>query len=190
MALSHLGISREVAIDTENSAEANACRRFFDIARDASLQEFPWPFATKIDDLSLVEEDPNEEWGYSYRYPSDCFNLRRILSGTRIDTKDTRIPYRISKDSTGKLIFTDLEEAQAEWTVRITDAAEFSPTFALALSFRLAVYIAPRLMAGNSSKRQQELMQLYMMHGEKAADLAANEEQPDIPPESEFITGR
>src|SRR5665648_440114 len=89
MALGHLASGKEIAnLETERSAEAIACRRFFDSARDAVLRDFSWPFATKIKALSLIEEDPNSEWAYSYRYPTDCLNFRRILSGTRTDTRD------------------------------------------------------------------------------------------------------
>lgn len=78
MALSHLAISREIAaLDTERSQEAQACRRFYETVRKTVLRDYPWPFATKFATLALVEDDPNSEWDFSYRYPSDCLNARR-----------------------------------------------------------------------------------------------------------------
>src|SRR3990172_6032289 len=122
MALSHLGNSKEIAIlATEKSEEAAACRRFYETARDTVLRDFAWPFATRILSLGLVEEDPNDEWAYAYRYPTDCLLLRRLLSGLRHDNRQSRAPYRVARDDDGLVIYTDLAEAQMEYTVRETD---------------------------------------------------------------------
>ena len=86
-ALSHLGISKEVASVDESSAEAKACRRFYDTTIKAVLKDYSWPFASKIATLNLITANPNDEWAYSYRYPSDCLFFRRILSGNRNDTE-------------------------------------------------------------------------------------------------------
>ena len=84
MALGHLAIGKMVANFTaEQSQEARIGRIYYDIALGQVLKDVPWPFATKIAALGLLEEEPNTEWGYSYRYPSDCAHFRRILSGSR-----------------------------------------------------------------------------------------------------------
>ena len=147
-AISHLGIGKEIAnLETERTAEALACRRFFSDVIEEVLRDYAWPFATKFSDLELVEEDPTSEWSYSYRYPSDCLEFRRILSGTRSDTPDTRIPYRVGQDSQGRLIYTDQDSAEGEYTVRVTEAGRFTADFVSAASLLLASYIAPRLTA-------------------------------------------
>jgi hypothetical protein len=191
MAISHLGVGKEIAdLDTETSAEAKACRRFYDIARDTVLRDFQWPFATKIASLGLVESDPNTEWDYSYRYPSDCITLRRILSGVRQDTLDSKVPYKIAQDSSGRLIFSDEENASVEYTVKVTDPAKYTPDFTLALSYRLAVYIAPRVTRGDPFKLMEKAMGMYMDIIGDAKANAYNEEQDDVKPESEFIRAR
>ena len=82
LALSHIGIGKEVAnIETEQSAEASALRRVYDTALRKTLRDFNWPFARVIADLGLIEEDPTDEWDFSYRVPSDCVSFRRIPSG-------------------------------------------------------------------------------------------------------------
>jgi len=46
MALSHLGVGYEIQnIETEQSQEATACRRYYDIALQTTLTDYPWPFA-------------------------------------------------------------------------------------------------------------------------------------------------
>src|SRR5690606_28194143 len=107
-------------------------------------------FATRIVALGLVEEEPNSEWGYSYRYPSDCLMVRRFITGIQPDTQETKIPYRVIGDDDGLLILTNEDEAEIEYTIRATDTLRYPPDFEMALSFRLASYIAPRITGGDN----------------------------------------
>lgn len=191
MAISHLGIGKEIAnLDTEQSEEASACRRFFDIARKTVLGDLNWTFATKFAVLGLVESDPSDEWDYSYRYPVDCITLRRILSGVRSDTRRTRVPFKILRDTSGRLIYTDEESAEVEYTEDIEDIEVFPPETVLALSFKLAALIAPRLTGGDPFKLGDKMLGLYEAELRNAKKKNMNEEVQDLPGESEFITVR
>lgn len=190
LALSHLGNTKRIAnIDTEQSQEASLFRVLYDTTRDLVLNEYEWPFATKIAALALIEEDPNDEWDYSYRYPSDCIKLMRVLSGFRTDTNSSRVPYKVSHDASGKIIYSDYEDAEIEYIRAITDTSYFSPDFIMALSFRLAAYAAPSLTGGDPFKLGERAMKMYQLELSKAASNAFNEEQPDIV-ESELIKAR
>jgi hypothetical protein len=191
LALSHLGISSELGnMETERSAEAAACRRFFETARDATLRDFPWPFASKSAVLGLVEEEPNDEWGYSYRYPSDCVAIRRMLGGLRNPTRATRVPYVIGQDATGLLIYTDTENAEMEYTARTSNTYLFPSDFVMAFSFRLSAYMAPRVTGGDPYKLAERSLRMYEYEIEKARARALGEGQVDIEPDSEFISAR
>lgn len=191
LAISHLGSGKEIGdLSTDKSNEASACRRYYEVTRDTLQRDYDWPFATSIATLSLVEEDPNDEWSYSYRYPSDCFRFRRILSGIRNDTERTRVPFKIAYAADGQVVFTDQQDAQAEYSIKVTDPARFSPDFIMALSFRLAAYIAPRITAGDPFGMGKNAMQQYLFHLSTAEKTAGNEEQRDQPVESEFIRER
>lgn len=191
LALSHLGIGKEIAnLDTENSNEANAARRFYEEARNKALEDFDWPFATKFADLTLVEQNPNEDWGYSYRYPSDCLKVRRVRSGLRTDNRQSRIPYRIGKDDSGKIIFTDLDSAKIEYTERVETVELYPASFVMALSYLLAMYIAPRVTGGDPFGLGNKAIELYTQELSNARSNALNEEQPDHPTESELVRVR
>ena len=190
-ALGHLGISKQIAnIDSERSVEALACRRFYEIARNDMMREFPWPFTTKFAAPTLVGTDPTTEWKYSYRAPSDMLCMRRILSGNRNDGLDSRRPYRIGRDDTGGLIYADDVTPTIEYTVLITDPLMFAPDFSLALSYKLAYLVAPQLMAGDPLKLGDKALRMAILYGSKAQAQSINEEQPDQPPESSFISAR
>jgi hypothetical protein len=191
MAISHLGIGKEIAnIDTEASQEAAACRRFYDVSRESTLRDAPWPFATARQTLALIEQDPNDEWGYSYGYPSGCMFFRRILSGDRTDTQDSRVPYKIERGTSGLIVMTDMEDAIAEYTADVTDTTLFPPDFVMALSLRIALMSAPRLTAGDQHGLGRRAYEMYRIEIARVNATAFNEEQLDREPDSEFIRER
>jgi hypothetical protein len=191
MALSHLGIGKEIAnIDTEKSAEAAACRRFFNTCLSATLKDFPWPFASKIATLNLIEEEPNDEWAYSYQYPVDCIHAKRIVSGNANETRQERIDFKIANSSSSKIILTNKDLAELEYTANITDPNVFSPDFIIALSFRLAAYVAPRLTQGDPFKLKNDMLGQYAIEIGMARSNAMNEQQDSEVPSSELIRAR
>jgi hypothetical protein len=185
LALGHLNHSVEISdLDSENSAEARVCRRYFDTARDELLRDFKWPFATEFAELQVLETDPTSEWAYSYQLPSDCLFMRRILSGTRNDTESTEVKYR----RVGRAIYTDYattnDEEQTvieiEYTKEMESTSTYDPDFAMALSFRLAAYIAPSLTGGDVSKLGQRTKEFYLISVNRAKATALNEEKHDV----------
>lgn len=190
-AISHVGYGEEIAdFDNERSAEARACRHWYPKVIDEVLRDFNWPHARVIEPLGLVAENPNEEWDFAYRYPSDCRFFRRVLSGVRIVTPGTREPHVIGKDAEGLLIYTDKIEAECEYTSASDDPAFYPPDFSAACEYLLAARIAPRLVKEDPLTRVRELATFYGGAIAKAKANAANEQQPDDAGESSFITGR
>lgn len=193
LALSHLGIGKEIAnLDSDKSEEAVAIRRFFATARDATLRDFPWPFARKFAEMAKVAEPPpeNDEWAFSYRAPADSVFIRRILSGLRNDSHESRVRFLRGQDKQGQLVYTDQRDAKTEYTFRETDPGRFDPDFVLALSFRLAAYAAPKLTAGDPFKLRRDAFTIYAQEISMAQSNAANEAVPDKVVEAEGIRQR
>ncbi len=191
MALSHLGVDKPIGnLTTEQSSEAHTIRTFYDIARDKALKEGPWPFSTRFAVLALVEEEPTTEWGFSYRYPSDCLSIHRILSGIRNDSRQSRAPYKIGADDSGQLVYTDSEDAEIEYTARNDDPSTYTDEFELAFSYLLASLAAPRLTSGDQFKLGERARRLYEFEIAVAGTNSANEEQPDEEVEAESIRAR
>lgn len=191
MALSHIAVSKRVAnFDTEDSEEARMGRLFYDSARDNTLGDIVWPFTTKIVALALIEEEPNTEWGYAYQYPQDCITLRRVLSGIRNDTRQTRIPSKIAQGVGGKVIWTDSKDAQVEYTVRDPDPSMYSSYLVMAISLYLAHLIAPSLTKGDRNKLGARALELFAWEMTRAEAHALNEQQDEEEVESEFTRAR
>lgn len=192
LALQRIGCSQFVAnADSEDSTEARAARLAFDDERDYALRSFPWPFATAYATLGLVAGSSssrvNYDWTFAYRHPPDCLEARRIV--TPNGRKETVPPaFRIGRDSQGRLIYTDQEQAQLEYTIRIADAVEFDALFVSALAWRLAHVLAPAL--SRIEGKTEDALKMFLFDLSRAEAGAMNEGQSDEPPEAEWIRAR
>lgn len=191
LAIGHLNIGKNIAdVDTEASEPARACKKFYDMALKQTLGDFAWPFAKRIVALAEVAGAESNEWGFIYRYPSNAVKLRRILSGQRNDTRQSRVPYLVGSDDDGELIYTDTYQAEMEYTHYIDNADRFPQDFVMALSLRLAMYIAPLVTGGDPFKLSDRARQMYMMELSAAKANAENEQQSEEEPEAECIRAR
>ncbi len=190
-ALLHLGVSTTIEnLDTEKTKAASVCRRVYPIARDEVFRDFNWPFAKKIAEAGLVEENPNEDWAYSYRYPSDCARMQKILSGIRNDSRSSRIAYEVGSDDSGRLIFTNQPTAILKYNKLVTDSGLYTADFVSMLSLLIASYIAPSMTAGDPYKLGERAFNRYYVSKTKAEATAANEEQDEEMPDAESIRSR
>lgn len=181
MALFHLGTTIAIQDINEKTKEAKALKVFYGTALEACCRDFTWQFTKQIVKLQLVEENPNDEWQYSYRYPNNANLIKRILHpGSRDDTYMERVPFDQSSDSSGKLIFCDQPEAYAEISVTPINESFFHADFVLAFSYRLAFYIAPSLTGGNAfTGLGDSMMAKYLNELAIAKRNSANERQKD-----------
>ncbi len=186
LALGYVGVAHEISSLTEGSTEAEQVNRFYAATRDQVLRDFPWPFARRYVALALVEEDPNDDWAYSYRYPTDCVRALRLVDGHRIQT--TRIPWEIASDDTGRLIYTDQDDAVLRYIKRIEDPEQFDPSFVEALAWRLGSKLAIPL--SRSTKERDYAFERYRVEISVAKANAANEGEVDDDPEPESIRAR
>lgn len=187
LALARIGHSQRItALASETTPAARACNLFYEPMRDSVLRDFAWPFASKIEALALVEQDPNDDWGYSYRYPTDCIRALRMVTGDRGPVG--RPPFEVSSDDSGLVIYTDQADAVLKYTWRIEDPALFAPDFAEALAWRLAAEIVVPLSLNDSLEQRARVA--YARSVLRAQAMALEEGQPDTDLDSEFIRAR
>lgn len=186
MALGHIGVGQRISALSDDSEEARACDTYFEPDRNLVLEAFPWNFAGKRSVLALVEEDPNADWGYAYRWPTGCLKPLHIISGLRPDPAPP--PYEIGHDDNGRLIFSDENPATLLYTAELTNPQWWPAAFAVALSWRLAADIAFQLEA--SASLRDRAMQGYQQALVEAEANSLNGEQPDTLPDSGAIRAR
>jgi hypothetical protein len=188
MALARIGVSAFIEdIDSEPSTEAQACRLFFDAARDRLLAEFNWPFARRYAALQLIDQADDQpwanDWPFKYQYPPDCIAVRRIV--TALGPNDPNPP---PFDVGEGVIYTNQEKAIALYTARVVSTAKFPPLFVSALAWLLAWELGMPLAV--DPKMRAAAIQGYNMDLSVAAAKAANESQPHEGPDPEFIRAR
>lgn len=177
LALLRVGSTQAISSFADGSNEANTCATAYPQCRDAVLADFPWPWAKAETPLAQVAgpeingKRARTEWSRSYRYPSDCVKLLALLptpaandlpynysqTWKRDPTNPYPIDYDVGSDATGRLILTDCNGigygVTAIYTQKVSDPNQFSPDFADALAWRLAVDLAMGL-AFSDNKRQ------------------------------------
>ena len=147
IALTLLGCRTIASLSAEN-----------DIARRASVLWTPtleevlgaceWGFARRIVELTLISEtedgvQPIQGWDYIYAMPASCLVVRKVFPDGEADRRE---PYKFTEvmepDTKAKSIATDVEEAFAEYTYKVTDTTQFDAAFVQALSSKLAAALA------------------------------------------------
>lgn len=195
LAIGHLGYEKEIAnVESEDSQYAIALRRYHDLALEQTLRDYDWSFATRYADLALVEEFDEDsavqEWIYSYRYPTDCLKIRKIYSGLRNDNLQSKVRYTINGDDTGRLVYTDEQNAIIVYTKNIKTYSQFPPDFLMAFSYKWALYLPNKLLGGDPFKLKNEIFLMYDRQLKNARMNDRSEQSYDEPVESEFIRAR
>jgi len=204
MALGRIGISQQISSIDGNHSVERTCKLYYDISREYVLGTRTWPFAQRYVDLALVEEEPNEEWQYSYRYPAECLRLDHLVAGG-IHTTDQYVypyqdynrpvytkadapllPYELGSDTSGRLVYTDVVDAKAKYLSNITDTGLFSALFIDALAWRLATELAGVLSRDTALRGACD--QQYMIALSSAHAQTLNESNNTLNKESGFIT--
>lgn len=163
LALSKLGDRATVtSIDPpEGSSQADHCARWYPIARDVALEEFPQTFSTRRETLTLTD-NPSGSWAYAYFKPNNCVAALRLLPGAEEITPgaiysdpylSTDLPFEMETDATGReIILTNTPNAVLLFTIRVVDPGRFSALFADALVFLLASYLAGPVLKGKTGE--------------------------------------
>ena len=180
LALSHIGDSATVSsIDPpEGSAQASRCAQFYPMVRGNILEMHAWSFATRFVVGALLTSD-DANWLYAYQVPSDSIKVWRVVCpsdrevGVDFDTG-------ILSDGT-KVVYTDQEDAQIQYTREITDTAKFSPLFSTAFSWHLASFLAGPVVGGESGRRESiKCQEIFTGWLSRAIDSDSNQKKTDF----------
>lgn len=184
LALARLGIDPITSIDDGNKP-ARTCKTFLSIVRDDVLRAADWGFARRRVELSLVSENPTDDWRYAYRAPTDCLKILEITSTVG---PDWRIKYEIESDDTGTLIYTMDDSPVLLYTKRISTSANCPSDFVMAVAYRLAAEICE--IMGKGADRRKEIFTDYVMQLSGARATNANDERFQRMPEAKCFTDR
>ena len=183
-AIGHVGKTK-IALPDEDTSDARTVRRFYDQTLDSFLEETWWSWATKYETLSEDSTDEPEAWVFTYKLPIDCASPRRIVGIVPEDL----IEFEEGVNSNGtKVVWTDVRNAELEYTGRIEDFNAWGGAAVTAFSLALARDIAPAFTGG--LKKFQIVQAMYEDALEKAIVASHNRQQRRVVESNEFIDDR
>lgn len=208
LSLIRIGTRSTIADLEEDSPEARTFKTIYEQARDDTLEAMDWGFARGRRNLADLGSPPNG-WAYRYAYPTDAIRLRSIYNPVkdrlhnpifnhfRHDDLNSApvpaIPYEIaaSKDGQGndiRVIYTNMELAEAIYTRRITNTNLFPPGFVVALSWACGAQMAIPLTGDKGTL--QNCMTIWREAIGEAAAADANESPQQQNTLPDWITNR
>lgn len=216
LALQHIGLTKPIqALGRDTSEEDEACSTWFDTARRATLKEIPWGFATKQVVPALVANNPTPEYLYAYQEPSDNLKIVRFMSWRLTnDTDRSRVPYRITQpapinlsqavpaptvpyQTSGLWIYTNwpgpsnqLLPTMMEYVFDNRNVSQWTDSFNIALSYKLAEFIISGLTSGDPQNKKTAIQNDFAKALAKAMDENVSEDQRPPLPEAEVIRAR
>lgn len=193
LALSALYLTKEITdAEGDPSKEARSLRAKFPIAFAKTIEDLDLNATSSFVQLELVLEEPNDLWGYAYKYPSNCAFFRRIKSCERIDNEDTKIPHETGYLNGQRVIYTNQWRAIGQYIPKDVSLAALNPSACTALAYMLAWY-CPNLIVGKGSQRiRAEVLEMYRVFKSEAQehDYRENERYFNPYEESSFVRER
>lgn len=195
LALGMLLLQRRITnTDTDPSNEAKVLNTNYDIAFNSVLEALDLDSTATQETLALLEECPDDwpEWGFVYSYPETCAFLRRIKSLQRLDNATTRIPVAVKMFDGQKAIFTDEEDAVAEFIGNDVPLTSLSAAAGLCIACRLAWLSAPLIVGKGADKLRGDLEKRFMLLKGEAQEMDRKENFNFDDPEqnSDFVEAR
>jgi hypothetical protein len=163
IALGRIGITNTVISSTENSKEARLFQRFFALCRDEVLERVPWPFAVRTIALAQLSNDDDllPGWAYQYAQPSDALQIMEVVPAGEVTDavgyytncacdapwmpcRACRYSFRRASSADGltPIILSQLDDAYAVYTSRLTSSLNYSAMYVSTLAWRIAMEIA------------------------------------------------
>jgi hypothetical protein len=200
LALSRVGVTQFIDdLDTDQSLEAEVCRRHYDNCLQQVLESAPWPFATRrykpapINPATLDYGAVPSGWGYAYPVPADAVShssVHSLWTGLRNPREDDKSELAVGYDGTsGNIILLCNENApEFLYSVLVADPTKFTATFASCLAYRLAVELALALPKDRAKSR--DMADAYQHELDQAWTTAQRGVQAGQDPDPDFIAAR
>lgn len=182
-ALDHLG-KDSIADLGENSTAARKVISILDNVLEHALESSPWTFARTTQSLALLTNDWEERWEYKYDEPNDMVRFIRIRHPVCDPQTADAIPVAVRDGA----IYTNVEDARAEYVQRRTNTQKMPMYFLEAAAWLLARDLAMPLTRKMSFR---EMMQKeYNREWAKAVEHDASQEPHTYVAENDYMQAR
>lgn len=170
VALARMGYKLRVGTLFDGSDHASSLLDIYAQTRDQMLREFDYDFAERTALLTLLKSVPSSDypwdpatmppigWTFEYGFPTDAIKIRLIQPQPNFVFDPDPQFYAFSEynDPTfspaQRVILSDVQNAVATYTARVTDPETWDVAFTDALAIRLAALLGPQLMGPDSNR--------------------------------------
>lgn len=131
----------------DDSTEATVASNVYEEIINGALASYPWKFATTMQELDKLSDDPPDIWSYAYQIPSDFLHAIRV----------TQAGVPVEFDRYGDLIFCNADNDTTPVALSYVYKAPISswiPHFRQAVMYDLASLFA-EAVAGRSDLAKQ-----------------------------------
>lgn len=181
-ALTLVGARRIVSL-SDPSLEARECNANYDIARKATLRDFPWNWATKRVVLDTADSTaPAFEYQYRFAIPDDFIRNHTVYDTSACILEAGR--WRLESD----FYLTDEATLWVRYVYNVTDTTLFDPIFDEAVAAKLAHKISFKLNASESTRA--EVAKIYMDCLRRAKFTSSTEEPSEKLDADEWVRSR
>lgn len=193
IALKHLGML-EIGSLEDQTPQARACTRYFNIARTATLASHRWSFATVVEALTEMDEDDvsvdeQPDWTVFYEFPDNALAVWNVFNEATTDDKEAQdFEVRYVPALAVKIICSDLDEAFVEYTYKVTDTTIYDNRFIDAFTYRLAALMAHDLTG--DANMGIKFMQMFTAAINEAKRLDASHKRKKPPQSSGYVNSR
>lgn len=167
LALGMLGAKPIISLQ-DDSTQADWCRRWYPLTRDAVLEDVPWTFATARTVLPQAATPPSSEFDYAYTIPHYILSVLDVSFH-----QQTFEPPAWWQVESGQIVVrsdygsSENSSLYVKYIQFIEDTTKFPPQFANALVVRLAANLA--LSLTESGGHFERLWGLYTQAKEDAS---------------------
>jgi hypothetical protein len=114
----------------DGTLTANRAKAFYSALVDDALRRYHWAFAKFFDDLVQLETgSPTTKWSYAFKLPNDPYCL-----AVRVVNNDEKLKWEVAG---GRILLLNDDEAEIEFTGRVTDPTQWDATFYQAVTLGL-----------------------------------------------------
>ena len=188
LGLAHIAQKPIVAI-TDTSPQALAVMRVWDLALREALRASTPGFATAVIALAVVTTYTPLHWDYAYAYPANCLAMNKVYTEATLDPargEEFREVYDHTNNA--KIIVANVAEAYGEYTYLVSDTTLFDPSFAKALSYRLASDLAIPLVGDRALA--DSMSGKFIVAASECNRLNSHEQNKPAQQKSKFIDAR
>lgn len=187
IALQRIGVTRKIESLTEETVEAENCELFFDMAVQMVYEDGQFDNMLKYKALSLIAENPNDEWLYVYDYPNDAITIRHVVMPYPPQERhhyyhhdenflhQLEVEYARGRYNDRDVIFANMEDAVVAYLEKPNENAAFNSKFASLVAWYLAKELGTAL--GVDFQRSDRAAQYYQKELRVAMASIQNEKE-------------